>query len=90
MLLEIQVNNDTPDRTNPGAVGINKMEINTKLLIADGDIVVIGGIKKNEISNAKRQVPGMSKLPFIGKLFQGSEKTDNMTELLVFIAPRIL
>ena len=90
VLLEIQVNNDTPDRTNPGAVGINKMEISTKLLIADGDIVVIGGIKKNEISNAKEQVPGMNKLPIIGKLFQGSEKTDKMTELLVFIAPRIL
>ena len=90
VLLEIQVNNDTPDRTNPGAVGINKMEISTKLLIADGDIVVIGGIKKNEISNAQQQVPGMSKLPFIGKLFQGTEKTDNMNELLVFIAPRIL
>ena len=90
VLLEIQVNNDTPDRTNPGAVGINKMEINTKLLIADGDIVVIGGIKKNEISNAREQLPGMNKLPFIGKLFQGSEKTDKMTELLVFIAPRIL
>ena len=74
MLLDIQVNNDTPDRTNPTAVGINKMEITTKLLIADGDIVVIGGIKKNDISNAKEQVPGMSKIPIIGKMFQGSEK----------------
>ena len=90
VLLDIKVNNDTPDRTNPGAVGINKMEINTKLLIADGDIVVIGGIKKNEISNAKEQVPGMSSIPIIGKMFQGSEQTDRMNELLVFIAPRIL
>jgi len=90
ILLEIQVNNDTPDRTDPNAVGINKMEINTKLLIADGDIVVIGGIKKNEISNTIERVPGMGKIPFIGKLFQGSAKTDKMNELLVFIAPRIL
>ncbi len=90
VLLEVKVNNDTPDRTNPGAVGINKMEINTKLLIADGDIVVIGGIKKNEISDAKEQVPGIGNLPIIGKMFQGNEKTDKMNELLVFIAPRIL
>ena len=41
VLMEIQVNNDTPDRTNPGSIGINKMEITTKLLVADGDIVVI-------------------------------------------------
>jgi len=66
------------------------MEITTKLLIGDGDIVVIGGIKKNDISNATEQVPGMHKIPLLGKMFQGSSKTDKMTELLVFIAPRIL
>ena len=48
VLLSIQVNNDTPNRSS-GAdePPINKMEIATKLLVADGDIVVIGGIKKN-------------------------------------------
>ncbi len=90
VLLELQVNNDTPDRTNPGAVGINKMEIATKLLIADGDIVVIGGIKKNEITGAKQSVPGMGKVPILGKLFSGKQIQDDMTELLVFIAPRVL
>ena len=90
VLLQVQVNNDTPDRTNPGAVGINKMEINTKLLIADGDIVVIGGIKKNAISDSRQGVPGASKLPIIGKLFEGTQNSDTLNELLVFIAPRIL
>ena len=66
------------------------MEINTKLLIADGDIVVIGGIKKNQITNQNKQVPGMSKLPVIGKMFKGQNDKDVMNELLVFIAPRIL
>ncbi len=90
VLMEIQVNNDTPDRTNPGSVGINKMEITTKLLVADGDIVVIGGIKKNEVANSKDAVPGVSKVPILGKMFQGSSKSDKLNELLVFIAPRIL
>ena len=90
VLLDVQVNNDTPDRTNPGAVGINTMEINTKLLVADGDIVVIGGIKKNDISNASESVPGINKLPIVGKLFQGKTNSDTMSELLVFIAPRVL
>ena len=90
VLLELQITNDSPDRTNPGSVGINKMEISTKLLIADGDIVVIGGIKKNEISGTTNKVPGMNKLPFFGNLFKGTAKTDKMNELLIFIAPRIL
>ncbi len=90
VLLDVKVNNDTPDRTNPGAVGINKMEIKTKLLVADGDIVVIGGIKKNDISDGKESVPGVNKIPVLRNLFKGESKTDMMNELLVFIAPRVL
>ena len=55
VLLDITVNNDTPNRASGADVGINKMEIKTKLLIADGDIVVIGGIKKNVIAKSKSQ-----------------------------------
>ena len=66
------------------------MEIVTKLLIADGDIVVIGGIKKNVIANSKQQTPGLGDMPVIGNLFKGKSKTDNLDELLIFIAPRVL
>jgi len=90
VLLDIKVNNDTPNRSNPGDPAINKMEISTKLLIADGDIVVIGGIKKNQLTNSKRQTPGAGNVPVLGNLFKGTSNTDNMDELLVFIAPRVL
>ncbi len=90
VLLDIQVNNDPPNRSNPGDPAINKMEISTKLLVADGDIVVIGGIKKNQVTNSKRQTPGAGDVPVLGNLFKGKAKTDNMDELLVFIAPRVL
>ena len=89
ILLDITVNNDTPNRTT-AAVGINKMEIKTKLLIADGDIVVIGGIKKNQIANSKNQTPGIGDLPVVGNLFKGKANSDTMSELLIFIAPRVL
>ena len=90
VLLEIQVNNDTPNRSNAGDPAINKMEISTKLLVADGDIVVIGGIKKNSVSNSKQQMPGLGDTKVIGNLFKGKAKADSLDELLVFIAPRIL
>jgi type IV pilus assembly protein PilQ len=91
VLLQIQVNNDTPNRTTGSdEPPINKMEIITKLLIADGDIVVIGGIKKNVIANSKQQTPGLGDMPVIGNLFKGKSKTDNLDELLIFIAPRVL
>jgi type IV pilus assembly protein PilQ len=46
VLLEIMVNNNTVNRANAGEPSINKMEISTKLLVADGDIVVIGGTRR--------------------------------------------
>ena len=90
VLLEVQVNNDSVNRTVAGDPPINKMEISTKLLIADGDIVVIGGIKKNKEFNTKSQTPGLGNVPVLGNLFKGKTKSDSMDELLIFIAPRIL
>ena len=91
VLLQIQVNNDTPNlASGADEPPINKMEITTKLLVADGDIVVIGGIKKNKIANTRKQVPGWGNVPVVGNLFKGRASEDNLDELLVFIAPRIL
>ena len=90
VLLDIALNNDKPVQTLDGSVGIGTMSINTKLLVADGDIVVIGGIKRNSVDDNSERVPGLSNAPIIGKLFKGSVKEDDLSELLVFIAPRIL
>ena len=91
VLLDIQVNNDAP-KTIAGAdePGISTNEIKTKLLITDGDIVVIGGIKKNTKNNTRTKTPGISDVPVVGNLFKGKNKTDELKELLIFIAPRVI
>ena len=91
VLLEIKVNNDSVDETSEAEQPpLNKMEIVTKLLVADGDIVVIGGIKKNKIADSRKQVPGLGNVPVVGNLFKSKKNVDDLDELLVFIAPRIL
>ena len=47
-------------------------------------------MKKNIIANSKSQTPGLGNVPVIGNLFKGKSSSDNLDELLVFIAPRIL
>ena len=89
VLLDIQVNNDDAD-TSQSEPPITKMEITTKLLVADGDIVVIGGIKKNKVFDSKEQLPGIGNVPVLGNLFKGTKKSDSLDELLIFIAPRVL
>ena len=90
VLLDVTVKNDSV-KSNPGAdPSINTMQIETKLLIADGDIVVIGGIKKNTVEDGKAQVPGIGNVPVLGNLFKGTQKKDTLKEMLIFIAPRVL
>ena len=90
VLLEISVSNDSVNRVGGEEPSINTMQIQTKLLIADGDIVVIGGIKKNKVFDRKDQMPGLGNVPVLGNLFKGTQKGDSLDELLIFIAPRVL
>jgi type IV pilus assembly protein PilQ len=90
VLLEISVSNDSVNRVGGEQPSINTMQIQTKLLIADGDIVVIGGIKKNKVFDRKDQMPGLGNVPVLGNLFKGTQKGDSLDELLIFIAPRVL
>ena len=90
VLLNINLKNNSAGSPVEGGIPINTMEILTKLLVADGDVVVIGGIKKEYDSNNKNQTPGVGNVPVIGNLFKGKSQKDTLNELLVFIAPRIL
>ena len=51
---------------------------------------MIGGIKKNVLSESKEQTPGLGDVPVIGNLFKSKGKKDELDELLVFIAARVL
>ena len=50
----------------------------------------IGGIKKNTISDTNSRTPGVSKVPVVGNLFKSKNKKDELKELLIFIAPRVI
>ena len=93
VLMDIKVNDDSPDTsfgTDEPAIKTN--EIKTKLLVSDGDIVVIGGIKKNTKSDTKTKTPGLAdqKNKALGNLFKSRNNTDTLTELLIFIAPKVI
>ena len=90
VLLDVSVNNDSVNRATGGEPSVNTMKIKSKLLVADGDIVVIGGIKKNKVFDTKAQLPGIGNVPILGNLFKGTTKRDTLDELLIFIAPKVL
>ncbi len=89
--MEIKVTKETPDfarsARNPP---INRREAVTKLMIRDGETVVIGGIIIDEKAKSVNRVPFMHSLPFIGRLFRNSEILDTKVELLIFITAHII
>ena len=91
VLLDILVNNDTPVEV-PGSdePGITKREIDTKLLVSDGDIVVIGGIKVNTDTSTNNKTPGLGNVPVVGNLFKGRNSQNKLEEMLIFLAPRVI
>jgi type IV pilus assembly protein PilQ len=91
VLLDIKVNNDSPTAVaGSDEPGIKTNEITTKLLVSDGDIVVIGGIKINTESDTRTRTPGLSKVPVVGNLFKGKNESNKLTEMLIFLAPRVI
>jgi type IV pilus assembly protein PilQ len=72
------------------APSIDTREVQSQLLVDNGQTVVLGGIYETEKSNQITRVPFFSDLPFVGALFRSTMEVDDRTELLIFVTPKIL
>ncbi|MFO0583135.1 MAG: type IV pilus secretin PilQ [Anaeromyxobacter sp.] len=93
ILLKIKATNNTPNPQLTGAnnqPSIQKREAETEVLVKDGETTVIGGIYTRSTSNGVRKVPFFGNLPLLGYFFRSNTETDDHTELLIFITPRVL
>ena len=92
--MEIKANNDQPDYVNM-VVGtsnppIKKSEIDSKVVVQNGDTVVIGGIVKTNDNKTVSGLPWLQKIPVLGWLFKTENIDKEKTQLLIFITPKIL
>ncbi len=68
---------------------VDTREANTTLLIDDGQVVVMGGLRRQETQTIRYQVPLLGDLPLIGLLFSDDRKVVENSELLVLLSPHI-
>ncbi len=68
----------------------NERKIETKVLANDSDIVVLGGLVKDDVQNSTQGVPILSGIPLLGRLFRNDVVTVTKSNLLVFIRPTII
>ncbi|MBV2206834.1 type IV pilus secretin PilQ [Stutzerimonas degradans] len=94
IIMEVKVTKDEPDFSQAASTGgipaIRKNEVNAKVLVSDGETIVIGGVFSNTQSKSVDKVPFLGDLPFIGRVFRRDLVQDRKSELLVFITPRIM
>lgn len=75
-----------------GAVDLitNERKIETRVTVADGEIVVLGGLIRDNVIQSESKVPLLGDVPGLGRLFRSNSSSVQKTNLLVFIRPTIL
>lgn len=75
--------------TNDGVV-TNKSVIDTNILSENGEVIVLGGLMRDETTTTVQGVPKLSKLPFFGKAFKADLDSAKKSNLVIFLQPTII
>jgi type IV pilus assembly protein PilQ len=94
VFLNMAVKKDEIDSFVQSGIGdvpqINKREVNTAVLINDGQTVVIGGVYEFRDRSDVSKVPWLGDLPVIGNLFKKRGRSKEKAELLIFVTPKVM
>ncbi|WOG29293.1 type IV pilus secretin PilQ family protein [Endozoicomonas sp. 8E] len=91
IIMDVTVTNDSQGADAPNGVPtINKNEVNTQVLVRDGETVVLGGVFTQEKKKGAVKVPVLGDIPYVGRLFRKDTNSDVKTELMIFITPRVV
>lgn len=90
IIMTLDINKDSVGQVTAAGFAIDTKHVKTEVLVENGGTVVIGGIFSQDERTSITKVPFFGDIPVLGNLFKNTGKTDNKTELLVFITPRIV
>ncbi|MCZ6889915.1 MAG: type IV pilus secretin PilQ [Gammaproteobacteria bacterium] len=90
IIMDLKVNQDTVGQIFNGVPSINTTEISTRVLVDNGQTIVLGGIIQTDKNVSTTKTPFLGDIPYIGRFFQRRIERDDKQELLIFITPRII
>jgi general secretion pathway protein D len=73
-----------------GNYTVSKREIETEIAVQSGQTVLLGGLIGENESRSKDGIPGLSKIPLVGRLFGTTKRDNDRTELIILITPRVV
>ncbi len=94
IVMDLKINKDTVGQIfsagNINVPSIDTREVNTQVLVDNGETVVLGGVYEQNLLNKVDLVPFFGSLPLVGRFFQHTTNQDDKSELLVFVTPKII
>lgn len=92
VIMDVVVTKDEPDftRTVLGVPTIDRNNVTARILVSDGETIVIGGVFASETRKGQQKVPFLGDLPIVGRAFRKDSNIDNKSELLIFLTPKII
>lgn len=95
VIMDLRVSKDNVGELVASATGgfvpsIDTRSVETQVLVNDGQTVVLGGIYETERRDTITKVPFLADIPGVGVMFRSRARTENQSELLIFVTPRIL
>ncbi|MDC4643172.1 type IV pilus secretin PilQ [Acinetobacter baumannii] len=89
--MKLDISKDSVAGAAPnGELILNKNNINTNVLVDNGETVILGGVFEQTTMNSQTKVPFFGDIPVVGRLFRKDVKSDDKQELLIFVTPRIV
>ena len=90
IVMDLSVTKDQVGQIFSGVPSIDTREVNTQVLVDNGETVVLGGIYEQTKNDQVTRVPFFGDLPLVGALFRSKIQKNNKSELLVFVTPKVV
>ena len=90
VILDVDVNKDSVGQVTTAGFAIDTKHVETQVLVENGGTVVIGGIFTQREASTEQRVPLLGDIPVLGNLFKNNTRSNNRTELLIFLTPKVV
>ena len=90
VVLEVDVNKDSVGQETRSGFAIDTKHVRTQVMVEDGGTVVLGGIYQQSERGTNSKVPILGDIPLLGVFFRSTGRSQEKTELMVFITPKIV
>lgn len=90
VILDVDINKDSVGQATLQGFAIDTKHVKTQVLVENGGTVVIGGIYIQQDRDTVSKIPFFGDIPVVGNLFKSTSRTNDKTELLIFLTPKVL